>query len=139
MWYLYSIRLQMSNLGRFSSGFTNSPICFSILTFSGLLIFSPAKASYITGTYICRTTDILMINWNYTVHGTYLLLLYEIITVYPIEWRKSLHRYGKEILLLPNMKERMVRTTKNVSKAFSKTFNNGIKDSKRLVRGGFNS
>jgi len=63
----------------------------------------------------------------------------EIITVYPIEWRKSLHRYGKEILLLPNMKERMVRTTKNVSKAFSETFNNGIKDSKRLVRGGFNS
>ena len=30
--------------------------------FSGLLIFSPAKVSYVTGTYICRTTDILMIN-----------------------------------------------------------------------------
>ena len=33
-----------------------------ILTISGLLIFSPAKVSFITGTYICRTTDILMIN-----------------------------------------------------------------------------
>ena len=42
--------------------------------FSGLFIFSPAKVSFITGTNICRTTDILMINWNYTVHGTYLLL-----------------------------------------------------------------
>ena len=33
-----------------------------ILIVSGLLIFSPAKVSFITGTYICRTTDILMIN-----------------------------------------------------------------------------
>ena len=42
--------------------------------FSGFLIFSTAKASFSTGTYICRTTDILMKNLNHTVHGTYLLL-----------------------------------------------------------------
>ena len=30
--------------------------------FSGFLIFSTAKASFFTGTYICRTTDILMKN-----------------------------------------------------------------------------
>ena len=47
--------------GRFSSGFSNSPTFF-ILSISGLLIISPAKASFFTGTYICRTTDILMIN-----------------------------------------------------------------------------
>ena len=42
--------------------------------FSGLLLFSSSKVSYVTGTYICRTTNILIMYWNYTVHGTYLLL-----------------------------------------------------------------
>ena len=37
-------------------------ISLLIVNISGLLILSPAKVSYITGTSICRTTDILMKN-----------------------------------------------------------------------------
>ncbi len=40
----------------------NSPIIFLILIISGLLILCKAKVSFFTGTYICRTTDILIIN-----------------------------------------------------------------------------
>ena len=73
MWYLYSIRLQMLNLLIFIQ-IPNSPINPFHYIFSGFLIFSTAKVSFFTGTYICRTTDILMKNRTHTVHGPYLLL-----------------------------------------------------------------
>ena len=49
-WYIFIRINELSDLFLFT------------LIISGLLIFSPAKVFFITGTYICRTTDILMIN-----------------------------------------------------------------------------
>lgn len=74
--YVVSIFNTSANVKSFDflSRFRTLRLILFIIIFIWILIFSTAKVSFFTGTYICRTTDILMKNYSHAVHGSYLLL-----------------------------------------------------------------